>query len=222
MLSAALTFLSALPAFCALDRIVAVAGFQNPYYLLHSLHNAAVVYLTLPDVLTSFTDFHGLAAYEPNYTAAALVAALHLYHIALYRQKFRLDDWLHHALMIFVALPLGVLLPSSVMLGYSLFFSTGLPGGIDYALLFGVRNGWIHPLTEKRVNTILNVWVRSPGCVSHAALAAAMTLSSGATPLQKMLGLVPAALMGWNGQYFMQQVVRDLAIRGIQATEHEP
>jgi hypothetical protein len=110
--------------------------------------------------------------------------------------------------MIFVALPIGVLYPSSTLLGFSLFFSTGLPGGIDYLLLFGVRNGLVARGTEKRVNRWLNVWIRSPGCCAHAALSLAYILGFAKADFAPLM-FIPPLLMYWNGQYFMQQVVAD-------------
>lgn len=198
-----------------LDRFLTQIGLQNPYYAVHALHNALIVWSSASDVWTTFTDVHSLHDRQPNDVAAILCFALHFYHIAIYRDRFRPDDWLHHGLMIGIALPLGLLLPSSTFLGFSLFFTTGLPGGIDYALLFGVRNGWVDRMTEKRVNRWLNVWIRSPGAVAQATLVTAATLSAPETHWLMRAGcLIPAALNYWNGQYFMEQVVADHARLG--------
>lgn len=181
---------------------------QGIYYLLHFCHNMAIMYLTAPNVWTTLTEFDAISTAPKDVTALQLVFALHFYHIAAYKSKFRRDDWLHHGLMIGIALPIGALFESGSLLGYSLFFTTGLPGGIDYLLLFLVRNGWIDRTVEKRVNTWLNVWIRSPGCVSHAAFVLAH-LSATNTPfgLYYMFAFVTAFLNYWNGQYFMAQVV---------------
>ena len=37
---------------------------------------------------------------------------------------------------------------------------SGLPGGIDYILICCAKHSIIHPLTEKRWNARLNVWIR--------------------------------------------------------------
>jgi hypothetical protein len=208
------TFLVSLTGFLWLDRTMDAWNIKNPYYFIHALHNAYIVWLTASDVATTFTDFYSLRMIPPNYEAAALVFALHIYHTILYYKTFRLDDWLHHGLMVGLSLPIGIFTPSSSFLGYSLFFATGLPGGIDYLLLFLQRNGFIERMTEKRVNRWLNVWVRSPGCVSHAALSAAYALSTATYhPFYHSLFLIPSALMLWNGQYFMNQIVTDVARR---------
>jgi len=54
---------------------------------------------------------------------------------------------LHHILMILVALPISFLAKTGSLLGHSLFYTTGLPGGIDYLMLVLVRNGIINKLT---------------------------------------------------------------------------
>jgi hypothetical protein len=76
-------------------------------------------------------------------------------------------------------------------------------------------------MTEKRINTALNVWIRSPGCISHATLGLAWSLSSpDFSTLQTCFALVPVSLLYWNGQYFMQQAVADLSKRELTETQH--
>ncbi len=204
-------FSASLVAFSLIDRLLKKINVEGIYYFVHALHNALIVYLTYPDVQKTITNFTDLPLYEPNTKAIALCFALHIYHILCYREKLRFDDWLHHGLMIGVALPIATIVPSTTLIGYSLFFSTGLPGGIDYALLFLVRNNWLSRMTEKRINRFMNVWIRSPGCSSHAAFTVAycFQMDEGMNGRNFWLSLIPATLMYWNGQYFMNQVVVD-------------
>lgn len=220
MLSAWLPLLSFFP-FYAADWALTAVGVADPYYLLHALHNAAVVYLTWPDVVACFSDVHNLDAYGVNIPAVALVVALHLYHIARYRHKFHYDDWLHHGLMIGVAIPAGLLSSSTPLMGMSLFFATGLPGGISYMALWLSRNGLLATMAEKRILREQNVWLRSPGCAAHAALTTAWTLSAVGPWWMKATGLLPAALMLWNGQYFAAQSVAAFAKRQAEALQHQ-
>jgi hypothetical protein len=200
---------------CALDYLLTICRFQGTYYAIHAIHNTAIAFLTAPDVINSFTNFSEIHTYPINYDAASLVFALHFYHIAIYRNKFKTDDWLHHILMIFVALPIGLSVPSGSLLGYSLFFTTGAATILDYILLFGVRNGWLHPLTEKRVNHQLQLWIRAPGAVSHATLTIAFRLikREEAVPL---LAWIPPILTYWNGLYFADQVIADHTRRRME------
>lgn len=209
------SFLTALAGFCALDSALTVFHLEGIYYAVHSIHNAIIVYSTLPEVVVSLTDLPAAIHRPVNLFALQICAALHIYHILYYYKKFRFDDWLHHILMIGIALPIGGIVPSGTMLGFSLFFTTGLPGGVDYALLFLTRNLWLNRETEKRINTWLNVWIRSPGCVAQATLSiVALNMNAAVLSTAEWYsGLVAGLLNYWNGQYFMQQVVFDLGKR---------
>ena len=196
--------------FASLDRVMASLRLQRPYYAVHVIHNVAVTVLTWPDLVSSVSRFHEIQSMPLNWDAIYLVYALHGYHTALYWRSFRFDDWLHHILMIGVALPLGGLVPAGPLMGFSLFFTTGLPGGIGYAALWLERNGWLSRLREKQVSQAVNVWIRAPGCVAQAALTLAMTFSSPLSSIGGVLwwvGIVEAILNAWNGLYFMEQVV---------------
>ena len=196
--------------FASLDHLIRCLKYEKPYYAVHALHNALIVYATGSDLVHTFTDLYNLQTYATNWFAIQLCFALHLYHCALYWKSFRFDDWLRHGLMIGVALPIGCIPEAHTFTGMSLFFTTGLPGGIDYALLFAVRNGWVNRHTEKRINAFLNVWIRSPGCMAMAALSIACNLSQ---PSVYCITLLPSLLNYWNGQYFMQQVLTDSVMK---------
>ena len=206
--------------FCGADALLKLFKLEGRYYLLHSIHNAGIVALTYPDIYHTLADFGNLQSYEVNHLATQLCFSLHFYHIISYFRKLRPDDWLHHILMIGFALPFGYFVEAYSLLGFSLFFTTGLPGGIDYFLLFLVRNFWLNRLIEKKVNTWLAVWIRSPGCVAQATLTLTWLLSYRLPNIPIEFspdmfyfigGLAVAFLNYWNGQYFMAQVVTDLA-----------
>jgi hypothetical protein len=214
---AELTHISILcSSFCLIDKILSdYTRLEGIYYLIHSLHNAAIVYLTGTEVVNSLTNFNYIQNSPQNILALELVFALHCYHIIRYWQKLRYDDWLHHILMIGIALPIGWATESHSLLGYNLFFTTGLPGGIDYVLLFLVRNGLMQKEIEKNVNAYINTWIRSPGCISHATL----TILFMSTTIEHFSinwwgGMIVATLTFWNGQYFMRQVVENNALYG--------
>jgi hypothetical protein len=195
-------------SFSLLDKIITYYGYAKPYYAVHVVHNALIVATTATSVVRAFTDFYAISSHPMDWVAAYLCFALHAYHIMDYWHVFQFDDWLHHGLMIGVALPLGCAGPAGSLLGMNLFFTTGLPGGLSYALLFAERNGWITREQEKKINVPIHVWIRAPGCIAHAALTTAAVLSAPyVTTGQIAVALLVAALTFWNGQYFMQQVV---------------
>ena len=57
---------------------------RGKYYLIHSICNMYIIYLTFPDVIYTYKYFIDVMQYPMNYNAAAVTFALHFYHIILY------------------------------------------------------------------------------------------------------------------------------------------
>jgi hypothetical protein len=97
------------------------------------------------------------------------------------------------------------------LINYSLFFTTGLPGMIDYFLLFLVKNNKIQFIVEKKINSWINLWIRCPGCTSHAVLTILVYNIYNKTLLTsdfERFGYTFTAIITlWNGIYFMNKVI---------------
>jgi len=198
--------------FHLLDRVITRYGYQRPYYAVHALHNVGIVGLTVFDLHRSFAHLHAATEYPVNWWAIYLCVALHAYHIIDYLPSLRFDDWLHHGLMIGVAIPLGLQAPAGALFGANLFFTTGLPGLISYSLLFAERNGLLAKHRVQALNKWTHLWLRAPGCVAQATLVVATVASAPTvTTLQQVAGFVVAALTAWNGLYFMEQALSSAA-----------
>ena len=198
--------------FRILDGFITRTGYQRPYYAVHAIHNVGIVALTTFDVHRSFCHMYTATEYPINWWAIYLCVALHAYHIIDYFPSLRFDDWLHHGLMIGVAIPLGLTAPAGALFGANLFFTTGLPGLISYSLLFAERNRWVAKPYVQKMNALTNLWIRAPGCVAQATLTMA-TLASAptVTTLQQVSGFIVALLTAWNGLYFMEQALSSAA-----------
>lgn len=88
----------------------------------------------------------------------------------LFFKNLQWIDWLHHILMVAVGAPLLITGEVGPLMNFNNFWMCGVPGGIDYCLLFCVKSGWMRPLSEKRVNAGINVWVRAPFLVCTGTL----------------------------------------------------
>ena len=197
--------------FALIDRTLHRSGLLKPYYGVHVIHNAGIVALTAYDVWLSMTQFHSVTLLPVNWYSVCLCYALHLYHTILYWREFHMDDWIHHISMIAVALPLGCTVPAGPLMGFSLFFTTGLPGGVVYGLMFAERNGWVTKATSRPWCKAVNLWIRAPGCCAHAALTWASVLSAPADAVsgwQFFVAAIAGGLNLWNGQYFLDEVIR--------------
>jgi hypothetical protein len=132
------------------------------WFMLHFIINVFITLLTFEDVKDSF--FNPDESNKPftYYISGCLAFSLHLYHTL----RFNLTqlDIYHHMISCFLCTPLCYLYQTKGLSCY-LFFCTGLPGGIDYLLLYMVKNKYIISLTEKRINSYLNTYIRMPGGV---------------------------------------------------------
>lgn len=136
---------------------------NTSFFLKHTIVNAVIVVLVFDEFratvrapLLSMTTPYSLA---PTY----IQIALHVAHMIVECRKLDIIDWCHHLLSSVLVGTLNVYYTVGPLLGFGIFFATGLPGGIDYLLLFMVKRRLIAPNTEKRINRILNVCIRMPG-----------------------------------------------------------
>lgn len=199
--------------FCYADKILNYFNINGIYYFLHFVTNLYIVYNTFDHVILCYTNLYDNLHVKFSYDCMDMITALHLYHIAMYKNKFRIDDWLHHILMIFIAVPLiRVYAKCGILISHGLFFTTGLPGGIDYLLLFLNRNNlYVTRRIEKKVNTFLNNWIRCPGCIVTATLILNLLqiYKNFLNTNQFIASVCVMIILYWNGIYFMQGVNRD-------------
>lgn len=176
------------------------------YFLFHFIHNMIITVLTYQNVIDSFdTELQGTGNLNRN--VLSLIYALHCYHIVSYFKYFRYDDWIHHILSMGVAVPLTLLFfPSKNLLGFSFFFTTGLPGGVNYLNLFLYKNGWMVKRKQQRINVFLNSWIRCPGIIMNCAFILQYLYYSKLNFWMNLYGIITFLILFWNGVYFQNIV----------------
>lgn len=178
------------------------------YYLFHFLHNIIISILTFDNVLESFQ-------YEPpngvlHPYVIPLVYSLHCYHITNYYSYFRKDDWYHHIFSMIFAVPIVLLcFPNRNLLGFSFFFTTGLPGGLNYLNMFLYKNFLLSKKKQQYFNTILNSWIRCPGILFNCALILQYLSNYSTDSISFFIGLIPFSILFWNGVYFQNIVLEN-------------
>jgi len=185
---------------------------QGKYYLLHSINNLLILNSCIPDMMFTYNNFFNYYKYELNYFPCVISYSLHLYHIIVYFNKMRFDDWLHHLVMMF-SLPLALMIDPGSLLNHAMFYLTGLPGAINYFLLFLCRNDYISKMFQKKVNNYLNLLIRCPGCLSHVTMSLLTLGFRDFAPIQVYCVLLQSLIVYWNGIYFMNQVIVDYNLR---------
>eukprot|EP00294_Goniomonas_avonlea_P006604 CAMPEP_0114559300 /NCGR_PEP_ID=MMETSP0114-20121206/10849_1 /TAXON_ID=31324 /ORGANISM="Goniomonas sp, Strain m" /LENGTH=235 /DNA_ID=CAMNT_0001744763 /DNA_START=28 /DNA_END=735 /DNA_ORIENTATION=- len=175
------------------------------WYYVHAVGNAVIVAVSWTRVV-AFVQAPLSNMSEPFHSSAAIIAALHLYHLLTY--KCVIADVVHHLAFVGIGTAVQVVWGSGIgsLSGFYHFFICGVPGGIDYLLLGLVGSGRIEKRTRIAYAVELNSFLRSPGLTASATFAYIWYSQTQKTWLD-LLGLV---LMGFvsmfNGQYYMRQV----------------
>lgn len=177
------------------------------WFFLHSIINFIVVYYSLPDLFTCFSDSMNCYKINWNYNSIKVynyATLLHIYHCMFF--NLTKDDYLHHILMVLICGSLCYYL-KSIISSFALFFLTGLPGAIDYMLLYLVKINKIDTITEKRVYTFLSAYIRAPGCTYTLAIGMNGILNYyKQNNYYKLTVLfVTIFLIFWNGQYYLMK-----------------
>ena len=185
------------------------------FFVLHTLANVAITVAAAPDAARSLSrpfnpsDAIGRMSILPVY----LIAGLFTYHLSVFSNVPR-DEWVHHILFGGGIGGVGLVNPASPIGNALAFFICGLPGGIDYGMLAAVKEGLLSSDREKLLNTKLNVWCRSPGLTMVAYAIYIGWRQHKPAPISGPAATLVAALAFLNGQYYMQKVVANTAIKG--------
>jgi hypothetical protein len=137
------------------------------YYFIHFTVNFIIAYLTFFDFYVVLNNI-GLAYESFSFIPSQLCMSLHIYHAIVYYKYLTIIDWIHHLVNSFIMEPISLHYNVGKIVNFCTFIICGLPGGIDYFLLFLVKLNKIEKITEKRINTYLNSYIRAPGLTVFA------------------------------------------------------
>jgi hypothetical protein len=180
------------------------------WFFIHTFINGLVTYYNFSDTVLSLTDpskYALLPMSSGAFFATNIVIFAHVYHMVVFYKELKKDDWLHHLIMIpfngVSVYILGIKLQSA-----SAFFICGLPGLIDYSLLYMVKMNWIPKSYEKWIYLYITTFIRSPGSVmvSYISLSYLSAIQDRRMLYYCMLLIF---LNFWNGQYYMMKSCRD-------------
>ena len=181
------------------------------WYMNHTLMNAIMVSMTTRDSIRllncqekcyEIKPFGGPLYSWSGYQNIELIMLsnmllLHGYHIFLF-DNLRGIDYLHHIVMMLV-LYMAYMMNVGIYMSYFLFFICGLPGMIDYGMLAIAYDR----REEKRINTYLNNYLRSPGIMFGVGMF--WKDSFHISPFYLFIGFLT---MFWNAQYFNYEVIK--------------
>ena len=87
-------------------------------------------------------------------------------------------------------------------------FVCGLPGFLDYILLIGVKEKLIESSTEKKYNSKINLWIRSPFLIGTVILSwIQINLQTNIKNYILVIRLLCMFIQYWNSQYFLEKIM---------------
>ena len=117
----------------------------------------------VPGIIAFLRDPVNSAVVPYSDAPLAITVGLHAYHCVSYWRTLTPLDWAHHIVSNMLVSGLAFPFRLGPVVNWVTFFVCGLPGGIDYYLLFLTKMGSIQRLTEKRIN------VRAYAAVENSA-----------------------------------------------------
>lgn len=192
------------------------------WFALHVIANGWIALLCLPDMWFIISNpIEALRASTTNHWPTAMVFSVHLYHMVFFSNLYFID-WLHHILMVVLGAPLLITGQVGPLMNYNNFWMCGVPGGIDYAMLYAVKHGWMSPLEEKNINKSINVWFRAPALICSSCLAyLQMFVQEGVPTWVKGVRVFLIILAAWNGLFFMERVVGNYHVCAYKARKEK-
>ena len=182
------------------------------WFFIHSVCNFIITIAAIPDLYYLILNPDKALVTKWNYGSYFvfnLSLGIHIYHTIFF--KLRIDDIIHHFLMCLIA---GYLeyQRKTIISSSALFFLTGLPGGIDFFLLYLVKLNKLSKIKEKEINTFLNTWIRSPGC-TYIAYVGFYNIKTdyynNHNLWDSFCSLLSCTLTFWNGQYYMYSTCKN-------------
>lgn len=188
------------------DSLPRCLGQKAKWYLLHCIVNAIVTLWTASSMLHIL--LYPLAkdpyiCFLPVFPSI-LVMSLHVYHaLAFHLNRY---DIIHHVVMMLILLiPLFNTHNAGFIYfcNYSLFYLCGLPGGVDYYMMYKVECGQMEKLHEKYYNSHINAWVRSVGILYGAFVC---YLKWHLRQVSAVYAVPVIAAFLWNAQFYNRLV----------------
>ncbi len=193
-----------------------VKNIIGKWFIIHAVFNMIAVWQSLSDCYIIFSD--PLSEYpNNNLYPCSIVLAIHIYHMTVFR-NLKTIDWIHHIIMMSLILIPFVSKETITISNAIVFFTSGLPGGIDYVFLALAKHNKLSWLKEKQYNTMINVWIRSPGILYCVFVIYIRRLYLNSM-IPWLIVLLAMSILMWNGQYFMRRVVYSYGFHSCSSME---
>ena len=133
--------------------------------------NSVICTLTLHDVLRVFHDPIS-NGYKGDYDLLPTIIQIgfHIAHMITDHRTLKTELWVHHILSSVLLGIFDLCYTYGALLNFALFFGTGLPGGLNYAIQFARKAGAVRRSEADLLYARLDAWIRAPAQVTCMAL----------------------------------------------------
>lgn len=180
------------------------------WFFIHFIINSIVTYYNYDDLKYCLKNVENCTlkhVSDDAYFAIDLVVMAHLYHILFFYKYLKYQDWLHHLTMFGFNGPVFYYQQLKIQ-SVTVYFCSGLPGMIDYFLLYLVKIKILNIKIEKDIYLFLTSYIRSPGCILTTFLSIPYFFRP-QTNFDYLISFISIMLVFWNGQYFMKRTCID-------------
>lgn len=187
------------------------------WFFIHFIVNLYITIYGFNDVKYSITNMLDCSEKDwvNGFQLYIAACALHLYHI--FHFNLNKMDWLHHILMALISIPITLLYNTKCTSVVGIWFTSGLPGAIDYFVLWLVKMKYCSVKFEKTLYIYINVWLRSPGCIYATLLQIPFIYNINSyTNIEICAKIWLMCILFWNGQFFMHMTLKDYYRKNIQ------
>ena len=198
------------------------------YFFLHLAFNtwlSVVVWNDAMDALRFPAKGMEGDAESPGFCDSAVITTagitgFHVYH-TLFFTGISAEDWIHHIVSCVIVPLIGINAPYGHVVAVSNLGMCGIPGAADYAMLAAVKCGVLNSITEKRLNSLLNLLLRWPlqllasyiFCVGWANGTLKSTSALGALPWVRGTMAIGVILHTANAAYYCQKVIGNYHVK---------
>lgn len=190
---------------------------NSRWFLIHSISNLYIAYYAfwdLKECIESPVKLYNIKWDVNSFNIYQYTMLLHLYHCLFF--KLTKSDILHHCLMCGISGSLEFY-NTNKLCSAALFFLSGLPGSIDYFLLYLVKINKLSKITEKKAYIFISTWIRSPGCCLITFLGIRDLIDLYYINTKQFYLTLPSVILTfWNGQYYMMRTCIDYGVWNTQ------
>lgn len=158
-----ISFIISIPTF---DSILCfIFGKKARWYQLHVLFNIYVSYYIAGDVYNIITDpNNGYTKQIKDDNISYSIVLFHLYHLTMYN-SLNFYDFFHHILFVLFGVLPNILFIKSNQKNLGYIVCSGVPGVIEYSLMFLFKHDLITAKTCKKYIYMLYLFLRYPLCI---------------------------------------------------------